>query len=260
MPSTGPRSYRSSRAFLIRSADSGENDRRISFFTESEGLVTVVAKSASRSRKRFGGILQKYMLLDVSWTEAPGRPPVLGPTSLVESFWTISEDWEKVRNADYLMELAAALFPQPGRKPKAFGVLLWGLRSIARGTPPAVVGRKSEAVLLAVGGWGPELASCRHCGRHTGSMKTGSGRTIRFVPSEGGILCGDCSRKDGVPLSLGAVRTWNAIQALSMPLLDRVRIPDMILKELQGVLSYYLEFHLGKQLRSAGGHPPVEKS
>jgi DNA repair protein RecO len=51
----GRRAFRSSRAFLIRAADMGEADRRLTFFTESAGAVTVVAKSAHRSRKRFGG-------------------------------------------------------------------------------------------------------------------------------------------------------------------------------------------------------------
>jgi len=255
MPSAGPRSFRSSHAFLIRSVDAGEIDRRISFFTASHGLVTTVAKAARRSRKRFGGTLQKYFLLDVSWTEAPGRMAVLGSTSLLESFWEIAADWEKVRHADYLLELTATLFPQPGPKPRAFGILLWGIRSLALGVSPAVVGRKTEAVLLAVGGWGPDLAACRRCGRHTGALRKGSGGTVRFLPSEGGFLCGSCSGTGGIPLSLGAVKTWKAIQASSPSLLERVRISDSILKELQDVILLYIEFYLGMPLRSLGSHP-----
>jgi len=219
-----------------------------------------MAKAALRSRKRFGGTLQKYLLLDVSWTETSGRLPVLGSTSLLESFWEISGDWEKVRHADYLLELAAALFPQPGAKPRVFGVLLWALRSLARGTLPGVVGRKTEAVLLAVGGWGPDLAACRRCGRLTGGLRKAAGEAIRFLPAEGGYLCGNCSGSVGISLSLGAVKTWTAIQASSPQLLDRVRISDSILLELQDVISLYLELYLGKPLRSAGGHSRAGKS
>lgn len=255
MPSAGPRSFRSSRAFLVRSADAGEIDRRISFLTESDGLVTMVAKAARRSRKRFGGTLQKYFLLDVSWIEAPGRMSVLGSTTLVESFWEIAADWEKVRHADYLLELTATLFPQPGPKPRAFGILLWGIRSLALGVSPAVVGRKTEAILLSVGGWGPDLCACRRCGRHTEALRKGSGGTVRFFPDEGGFLCGTCSCTGGIPLSLGAVKTWKAIQASSPPLLGRVRISDSILEELQHVMSQYVELYLGRTLRSLGGPP-----
>lgn len=260
MPSAGPRAFRSSKAFLLRSVDSGEYDRRVSFFTETDGVVAAVAKSARRSRKRFGGTLQKYLLLEIGWTEVPGRMPVLDSASIVESFWKIAEDWDKVRHADYLLELAATLMPQPGPKPRAFGILLWGIRSLGLGTPPAAVGRKSEAAFLAVGGWGPDLSACRRCGLNTGSLGKGSRGPVRFLPSEGGYLCGSCSSAGGIPLSIGAVKTWKAIQTSSPPLLGRVRIANNILDELQMVMPKYIELHLGTPLRSTGGRPPAGKT
>ncbi|MBI5419313.1 MAG: DNA repair protein RecO [Deltaproteobacteria bacterium] len=267
MPSAGPRAFRTSRAFLVRSMDAGETDRRLSFFTEAEGLVPMVAKAARRSRKRFGGVLQKYFLLDVSWTEAPARMAVLGSAAILESFWEIVADWERVRYADYLLELSAALFPQPGPKPKAFEMLLAGMRSLSLGEAAAASGRKAEAAFLAMGGWGPNLASCRACGRPAARSlrqagvvpgKTG-GAAFRFLPSEGGILCADCSGKAGIPLSLGAVKTWRALQSSSPAVVGRVRITDTILDELCMVIPKYIEYNLGRPLRSLGGHPSFRK-
>src|SRR5512145_2352730 len=145
MSSAGPRTFRSARAFLIRSVDTGETDRRISLFTESDGMVAAMAKAAHRSRKRFGGTLQKYFLLDVAWSDSPGRMPVLESVSLVTSFWEIVGDWEKVRHADYLLELAATLFPQAGPKSNVFDVLLTGMRALAQGAPPHALARRAEA-------------------------------------------------------------------------------------------------------------------
>ena len=111
----------------------GEADRRLTFFTETFGVVGVVAKAAHRSRKRFGGALQKYFLLDVAWSEEPGRMPILASAAILESFWDIVADWEKVRYADYLLELVSSLFPQPGPKARTFAVLLAGVRALAAG-------------------------------------------------------------------------------------------------------------------------------
>jgi len=258
--SSGPRSFRSSRAFLVRSVDTGESDRRLSFFTEAEGVVVMVAKAARRSRKRFGGSLQKYFLLDVAWTEAPGRLAVLGSISLLTSFWEIVEDWERVRQADYLLELSAELFPQPGPTPRVFEALLSGLRSLASGEPPSAAARRTEAALLAAGGWGPNLSACRRCGRPADLSGTSGGRVFRFLPSEGGILCGRCPVSGGIPLSLGAVKTWRALQAPSPAVLERVRISDLILEELQMVIPQYVELWLGKPLRSMGAFPSPKKS
>jgi DNA repair protein RecO (recombination protein O) len=251
--STGPRAYRTSRAFLVRTADLGEADRRLSFFTESAGAVTLVAKSAHRSRKRFGGGLQRYFLLDIAWTEIPRRIPVLGDASVSESFWDILGCWERVRHADHLLELASGLFPQAGPKPRAFAHLLGGMRALCRGENPGSVARKAEAGFLALGGWGPDLSGCRRCGRVERPV-------FRFLPSEGGLYCGPCAGKGGASLSMGAVKSWRALQTASPLAPDRLRISEKILKELQVVIWQYLEWCLGAPLRSLRRESPEKKS
>jgi DNA repair protein RecO (recombination protein O) len=204
-----------------------------------------VGKSAWRSRKRFGGALQRYVLLDIAWTERPGRMAVLSSASVNRSFWGIVEDWERVRHADHLLEIASELFPQGGGKPRAFEVLLRGMRSIAGGESPPEAARRAEAEFLAIGGWGPDLSGCRKC-------REKEGRSFRFLDSEGGVLCGACTPPGGVPLSLGAVKTWRALQAGKIPGRGRLRIPIVIAEELRAVIPGYVEYCLGKRLRSLG--------
>lgn len=229
----------------------GEADRRLSFFTESEGEVTVMAKSAHRSRKRFGGTLQRYVLLDITWTEVAGRIPVLDGTTVTESFWSILEDWEKVRHADYLLELASTLFPQPGPKPKAFSLLLSGMRALSGGEDPRSLGRKAEAAFLSISGFGPDLSSCRRCGKTDGGP-------FRFHFSEGRLYCESCAEPGGVPLSLGAVKTWRILQSPSPSVQERIRISEKVLMELQVVIPIYLEWCIGKPLRSLAGSSTLE--
>ncbi len=250
-----PVAYRASRAFLVRAQDMGEADRRLVFFTEDAGVLAVAAKSARKSRKRFGGTLQKYLLLEISWTERGGAMPVLGAASLLESFWNIVDDWERVRHADYILELASGMFPQAGPKPRAFGYLLGLLSALSSGEAPESAARKAEGAFLSLGGWGPALAACRRCGREPGE---GRGRReaeripFRFVAAEGGLRCAKCPApgEGGTPLSAGAVRTWRAIQSASPAALRRLRIPDSILKELHDVIPKYVTWCLGRQLRS----------
>ncbi len=204
-----------------------------------------VGKSAWRSRKRFGGALQRYVLLDIAWTSHPGRMAVLSSASVNRSFWGIVEDWERVRHADHLLEIASELFPQGGAKPRAFEVLLQGMRSIADGEPPQETARRAEAEFLVIGGWGPDLSGCRKCGEK-------ESRSYRFLASEGGVLCGACLPPGGGSLSLGAVKTWRALQAGKTAARGRLRIPVVIAEELQSVIPGYVEYCLGKQLRSLG--------
>jgi DNA repair protein RecO (recombination protein O) len=245
VPAAGARSFHSSRALLVRAVDMGEADRRVTFFTREAGVVVTVVKSAWRSRKRFGGTLQRHVLLDISWSESPGRMSLLSSAALSESFWSVVEEWERVRHADYLLEMAAELFPQAGPKPRAFEILLDGIRSLARGDNPSGTARRVEARFLALGGWGPHLAGCRRCGRAE------RGR-YRFLPAEGGILCEECAPAGGTALSLGAVKTWRVLQAGKGGATGRLRIPGKIINELQEVMPEYVECCIGKPLRSLG--------
>lgn len=238
-------SFHSSPAFLARAIDLGEADRRLTFFTRDAGVVVTVGKSAWRSRKRFGGSLQRYVLLDIAWTERPGRMAVLSSASVNRSFWGIVEDWERVRHADHLLEVASELFPQAGPKPLAFETLFQGIRSIADGEPPQETARRAEAEFLAIGGWGPDLSGCRKC-------RGKEARAYRFLASEGGVLCEACPPAGGVPLSLGAVKTWRALQTGRSTGRGRLRIPGVIAMELRNVMPKYIEYCLGKQLRSLG--------
>ena len=246
MPAAGACSFHASPAFLVRAVDLGEADRRITFFTRDAGVIVTVGKSAWRSRKRFGGSLQRYVLLDISWTERPGRMAILSSASLSESFWALVEDWDRVRYADYFLEMAAELFPQAGPKPRAFEILRNGIRSLSLGDPPGETARKTEAEFLALGGWGPHLTGCRKCGRT-------DGRRYRFLPSEGGVLCEACPPPGGTGLSLGAVKTWRALQGGEGARKGRLRVPVGIVEELRMVMCGYVEYCLGKPIRSLGG-------
>ena len=206
-------SFHSSPAFLARAIDLGEADRRLTFFTRDAGVLVTVGKSAWRSRKRFGGTLQRYVLLDIAWTQRTGRMAVLSSASVNRSFWGIVEDWERVRHADHLLEIASELFPQGGGKPRAFEVLLRG--GFHRGREPPPTARRSEAEFpRSAGGARPVRVP---------EVQEKEGRSYRFRFG-GGVARPVRPRR--VPPSLGAVKTWRALQAGKTAARGRLRIPS----------------------------------
>ncbi|MCB9601824.1 MAG: DNA repair protein RecO [Sandaracinus sp.] len=58
-------------AFLLRAVDFRDHDRVLTLLTREHGTLGVLARGARRSRKRFGGALEPFQRLAVTWR--PGR-------------------------------------------------------------------------------------------------------------------------------------------------------------------------------------------
>lgn len=60
-------------AFVLRTQPLGDADLLVSLLARAHGRVRGVARSARRSRKRFGGLLEPMTHVLVTWTTKPGR-------------------------------------------------------------------------------------------------------------------------------------------------------------------------------------------
>ena len=62
-----------SEAIVLRTYPLREADLLVTFFTRAEGKVEGVAKSAKKSRKRFGGALEPGTFVRVYWEDQSAR-------------------------------------------------------------------------------------------------------------------------------------------------------------------------------------------
>jgi len=243
---TGEKIPVATRGLLIRGYDAGEDDRRLVFLTESHGLITLVGKAAKKSRKRFGGVLQRYLLLSITWVPGRGSMPILTSASILESFWGVTESVGRARCADAILGTAAAIFQEPGRKTAEIDTVCRFLRETATSIEPTEIARRSCALLLSAGGWQPNLSGCRGCG-----AKDEQGYWLD--PAKGEIRCHGCrSRKvEAIPLSAKAVRAWASFQASPPGGEAKEPTPREILDELEYPMARYMEWHTGRKTRAS---------
>ncbi|MBM4356781.1 MAG: DNA repair protein RecO [Deltaproteobacteria bacterium] len=185
-------------ALLVARHPVGEADLIVRFFTESSGMVPVIARNARRSTKRFGALEPMHLLrvrIDSSpvrdlgtLTEARLERPRLGLTTRLGPMEAAGRALRWLRRAAPLRSAEPSLWHEVN-----------GLLD-RLDTPAAAEAGATEALLAASGlrllaatGWGLELERCVRCGKPCPERS----RAILDVAA-GGIVCRECGGRGDV--------------------------------------------------------------
>lgn len=231
----------STAALVCRSVDYGEADRVLTLLTLEAGKVSVLARGARRSRRRFGAALDLFVL-----GHAALRLRTDGRLSTLERFdrgadygAAIVRDVVKVAHGSYMLELARELWPPEQREPALFALLVEGLAVLAAQAPSAGLLRSFELQLLRSVGLVPALERCVRCDDAV------EGKRLSLAVGEGGVVCGACGPAAS-PLSTAC---WEGLLALrDAPLAQAAgRVPPGLQRELRELMLLVVQHHLGRR-------------
>jgi DNA repair protein RecO (recombination protein O) len=180
---------------VLRATASGEADRIVTLFGRSTGKTGVVARSARKSTRRFGGGLGLAAAGTATLRERPGA----------ELGWLESFEIERARerlgtdigamaHAGYVAELCEQLLGAHQPEPALYDFFAAFLDALEAGGPNAARMRVFELGLLERLGLGSSFASCVACGRSDLGDET-----VRLEPERGGVTCPGCARR-GTPI------------------------------------------------------------
>ncbi len=239
------------RALVLRVVEFGESDLIAHLLTPVHSRLTVIAKGARRSRKRFPGALD--LLCHASVQIERRRPQGMArleQARLVEPFAELRRDPGRFALACYVAELTDRLAPEGAGGPEArrlFGAVLSAVRGLEEARPDARLRVLLELRLLAALGLAPELRHCVRCG-----SALAPGPPVLFHVGEGGPLCGACVRtgEAALPVGLGTLRALEQSLRLDLGQLPRLGLSGAALGEARGLLARFLRFHVGLELRS----------
>jgi DNA repair protein RecO (recombination protein O) len=172
-----------SEALVLRTYPFHEADLLVILFTRSEGKVRGVAKSAKRSKRRFGGALEPLTHVIAHWEEKEGQELArLDSFDIIASPLAAKVTYARVIALEYVAEVIDELLPDREPSDSIFRLAL------------SVVGQlRSEAVwmpltyfdlwIVRLIGLLPELSQCVTCGA------TLNGCRAYFHPMADGLLC-----------------------------------------------------------------------
>jgi len=238
-------------ALILRSVDFSESDRILHLLVPEIGRISVIARSARRSVKRFGGTLDLFNQLRVQIERRrPSGLSRLDQAQLIHGFAPLRTDSARFAMGCYLLELLDRLAPEDGNPDdmrRLFAFAIAALEYLAHRRPDAWRRTLLELRTLAALGLRPELRRCVRCGR------AADGRPeVDFHVAEGGTVCGECSaRLTGLlRVNLGTLRALEQGLRLDLEHLDRLILPIRAQREAGHLVSRFQHFHVGLELRS----------
>lgn len=231
-------------ALVARSVDYAESDRVITLLTDRMGKISVMARAARRSRRRFGGALGLFIVGRASVQPRAKGMMLLDRFECVENLATaITADVVKVAHGSYMVEAARDLWPQAQHEPRVFQLLVAALRSLASGEPHPALLRAFELQLLQAVGLIPALEHCVSCGGVASDDRLG------FSVTQGGVICGSCG-PCGWPLSAATQRALIALGKVDFADARNVPVDADSRREARDLMLMVMRHHLGKDLRS----------
>jgi len=236
------------RAVVLRTVDYGESDRVVTLFSEERGKLAAFARGARASRRRFGGALEPFTLLDAEVRERPGSDLlVLESVHVVRPFGAIRGDLARIACAGYACELARELVRDHEPHPDLIQLLVEYLGLLDAGPARPAALRAFELGALRAAGLMPRLDACARCG---GEIAAGEeGERLRFDPAQGGFLCRRCapSSQAGREARRATARALAGLQAGGLAAAGAALAPS-VAAEARDVLTSFIEHHLGRRL------------
>lgn len=237
---------------VLRRVEYGDFDLIITLFTPDKGKVSVIAKSAKKSVKRFPGILELFACLEV--VISPGRRKkglaVLQEASLKTAFFHIRESILRTAYASYWAELLNLWLEEGQPQRGLFELLTFVLAELDQGrTPPGVLSLLFQLRLLKLAGFRPNLEHCGLC-RCDPACKLEN--HVFASLSKGGIVCCDCVQDQLKTwrLSKGSVKQLRWLESGDPARARRLKFSSQTLAEGQAFLEAFVPYHLGREPRS----------
>jgi len=238
-------------AILLRRLDYGDFDVIITFFTLSRGKLTLIAKSAKKSTRRFAGILELFSILELVANTGRGKGmPVLQEAVLKQPFSGIRAHFKKTAYASYWAELINSWMEDNYRQDELYFLFEHVLSELDSGqATEAALNILFQMRFLNLSGHRPHLRACSLCHRELENIQQAK---IILDLQRGGILCDNCSNRSASRISLarGTIKQLLWVESGDLAKATRMKFSTPALEESTHFLEEFTCYHLGKQPRS----------
>ncbi len=231
-----------SEAIVLRTYPMREADLLVTLFTRLDGKVRGVARSAKKSRRRFGGALEPLTLVRAVYEDRERQELTrLDSCEVIDSPLTHEMTYPRVVALGHVAELLDEVLPDREANDALFRLTVSVLGAL-RGPEIWMPLTYFELWLTRLTGFLPELSACVECGLDL------EGEPAFYHALADGLMCVDHKRLASSRLSVDS-RRW-AVQMFRAPVaaLSAEPWPKSVGEDLRKFLMQIVQRHLEKKL------------
>lgn len=235
-----------SEAIVLRTYPLREADLLVTFFTRAEGKVKGVAKSAKKSRKRFGGALEPGTLVRVYWEDRERQELArIDSCEVLVSPLSAAMDYGRMVAIEHVAEMLDEVMPDRESNDTVFRLVWSVLQHLDAGRiwMPLTY---FELWMVRLLGFLPEWNECIVCGR-----SLAEGRAWYHALADG-LMCQDDKRIASSEMSLESRQV--AAQMFRAPVekfADEEAWPRQRAADLRKYLMQIIDRHLDRKLATS---------
>lgn len=216
------------------------------FYTRDFGKISGLLKGMRTDSQKFASSVETFSHNEVIFYEKRNSTlNLVSQCDTLDNFNQIRQNLIKIGIASFMMELVSAVMQPQDKNEDIFDLSLGCLRELKLNSNPHKVVTIFKIKMLALSGFKPHFDSCVMC-----SDKI-SGQS-KFSLMLGGLLCPNCYKKDLAARAIfrGTVASILHIERSNFAASLNLGMNPQIKRELDMILNAFLNFHLGKELKS----------
>lgn len=235
-------------SLILKTYSLAEADKIVIFLTHEHGLIRGVAKGAKRLKSRFGGGLEPFSIVNLSYYQKEERELVsVGQIDLIKSFFDAASDPFFLQKFAYLAELLIEFVPPHEPNERIYRMTRVCLETASE-NPDSLdaVALYFEIWLLRLGGYLPDWTRCDNCRRQ---FTTSENSTLQ---ANFQVFCANCqpARNRNV-VSADLRRIYTSAQTSAPEKFLGLTDGKMeYVKELSDILKRIIAHILGKELKN----------
>lgn len=239
-------SIHKTQAIVLNKYDFRETSLIVNFYTREFGKISGLLKGIRTDPKKFAGTLEVFSYNEIIfYRKRNSTLHLVSQADIIDNFTDIRANMLKVSAASILTELIDAVMPPEDANEDIFNLALGILEGLKTTGDVDKLGIIFKIKLLLLSGFKPHFDSCVCCSNKLGGDS-------KFSVTMGGLLCQCCFSRDLKARTIykGTAATILYIEKNDFKTNLNLGLNPLIKKELYFVLNSFLDFHLGRRLKS----------